>query len=91
MSHLATLDPTVTAGARVTGGEQIGTVGRSGNAAPTPCHVHYGLSPPRGPGDTLVRRGVIWPWPYLDAWRDGRLDHSPRAEIDAWAAANPAS
>lgn len=89
MSHLDSIDQELQVGRPVTVGSQIGTVGRSGNAASTPCHVHYGLSPPRGPGDALIRRGVVWPWPYLDAWRTGDTSRSPKEEVQAWAAPNP--
>jgi peptidoglycan LD-endopeptidase LytH len=84
LSHLETVEPGVRAGARVTAGTPIGTVGRSGNARSTPCHAHFGISPPLGPGDWEIRRGVIWPWPYLDAWRAGR-DESPAEEVAAWS------
>ncbi|MBW3603018.1 MAG: M23 family metallopeptidase [Actinobacteria bacterium] len=87
-SHMEALAHDLAVGARVEAGELLGTVGRSGNAATTPCHLHFGLSPPRGPGDWEVRRGVVWPWPYLDAWRAGE-HRSPAAEVAAWAAANP--
>jgi peptidoglycan LD-endopeptidase LytH len=84
LSHLESVEPGVRAGARVSAGQPIGTVGRSGNARSTPCHAHFGISPPLGPGDWEVRRGVIWPWPYLDAWRAGR-DESPAEEVAAWS------
>lgn len=83
LSHLERLAPGVAAGARLQAGEPIGRVGRSGNARSTPCHVHLGISPPLGPGDWEVRRGVVWPWPYLDAWREGRA-LSPRAAVGEW-------
>ena len=35
-----------------------------------------------------MRRGVVWPHPYLDAWRRGE-QLSPAEEIAWWAAANP--
>jgi peptidoglycan LD-endopeptidase LytH len=84
-SHLEAVAPEVQAGARVRAGQPVGRVGRSGNAAATPCHVHVGISPPLGPGDWEVRRGVIWPWPYLDAWRAGEA-RSPIDEVHAWTA-----
>ncbi|CAN5276367.1 hypothetical protein BH23ACT9_BH23ACT9_31320 [soil metagenome] len=88
-SHLQSIEAAVVPGAAVQVGQVIGTLGRSGNARETPCHLHYGLSPPRGPGDWEIRRGVIFPWPYLDAWRDGSTTLSPADAIAEWATANP--
>lgn len=84
MSHLGSLVAGFSVGDRLSAGDLVGTVGRTGNARNTPCHVHFGLSPVEGPGDPLVRRGVIWPWPYLDAWRAGIDTKSPRGEIERW-------
>jgi peptidoglycan LD-endopeptidase LytH len=87
-SHYATIARTVEPGVRVRAGQVLGTVGRTGSARPTPCHIHFGVSPPCGFGDWQVRRGVVWTWPYLDSWRAGG-DRSPAAEVAAWRAANP--
>ncbi len=78
-SHFSTIRRTLTAGTRVTAGEPIAIVGRTGDASA--CHVHFGISPPcRRTGDWWNRRGVVWPWPYLDSWRvHGK--RSPAAEI----------
>jgi murein DD-endopeptidase MepM/ murein hydrolase activator NlpD len=70
-SHVARLESTIVPGARVATGARIGDVGRTGNAAGTPCHLHFGISTPCGPGDVLRRRGEFWPQPYLDDWADG--------------------
>jgi peptidoglycan LD-endopeptidase LytH len=86
-SHLATIASGIRAGARVTAGQRLGTVGRTGSARPTPCHLHFGISPPCGRGDWEVRRGVIETWPYLDAWRAGQA-RSPAAAVAGWAAAH---
>ena len=54
-------------------------VGKTGNASV--CHLHFGISPPCArTGDWWIRRGVIWPWPYLDAWRVGAV-RSPATEV----------
>jgi murein DD-endopeptidase MepM/ murein hydrolase activator NlpD len=87
-SHLMDVTPALRVGDHVTSGQELGHIGHTGNAAGKPCHTHFGLSPPRGPGDWQVRRGVVWPWPYLDSWRSGG-QRSPAAEVQAWAAANP--
>ena len=70
-SHLARLEPSIVPGARVATGTPLGEVGRTGNAAGTPCHLHFGISTPCGPGDVLRRRGEFWPQPFLDDWAGG--------------------
>lgn len=57
-SHLLEVPSGIVVGQRVEVGQEIGKVG---NAVGTPCHLHFGLSPPRGPGDWQVRRGVVYP------------------------------
>jgi murein DD-endopeptidase MepM/ murein hydrolase activator NlpD len=84
-SHFQAIDDTVTPGARVNAGDRLATVGRTGDASA--CHVHFGLSPVCGDGDWFVRRGVIWPWRYLDSWRAGG-DAKPRPEIQRWLGSN---
>ena len=79
-SHLVSITPGLVIGSQVTAGQELGRVGRSGNAAGTPCHVHFGLSPAATPGSWEVRRGLVYPWPYLDSWRDGG-QRSPREEV----------
>jgi murein DD-endopeptidase MepM/ murein hydrolase activator NlpD len=68
-SHLGELDIAVRPGSRLVTGQRLGTVGESGNAKGTGCHLHFGISTPCGPGDVLRRRGEFWPQEYLDAWR----------------------
>ena len=61
---------------------------KNGNAEKVDCHIHFGLSPDCPAREWTVRRGVIWPAPYLDDWRNAR-NTSPADEIRAWAAAHP--
>lgn len=79
-SHLAELDPVVAPGARVATGQRIGTVGETGNAKGTGCHLHFGISTPCGPADVQRRRGEFWPQEHLDAWARGE-QHSPAALV----------
>ena len=84
-SHLSAVRAGIQPGVRVEAGQRLGRVGRSGNARYTPPHLHFGISRPTGPDNWKVRRGEIWPAPYLDAWREGR-DRSPAPEVDAGSA-----
>jgi peptidoglycan LD-endopeptidase LytH len=79
-SHLDRID--VAVGQAVTAGDVLGTIGLTGDS--TACHTHVGISPLCPSIEWSVRRGVIWPWPYLDAWRKG-LQKSPVAEIRSWS------
>jgi murein DD-endopeptidase MepM/ murein hydrolase activator NlpD len=82
-SHFSAIDPGVQPGVRVAAGARLGLVGKTGNANNT-CHLHLGVSPVCSrTEDWWIRRGVIWPWPYLDAWKAGQ-PKSPAAEITAW-------
>lgn len=88
-SHLSKVKRGLKAGARVTAGQRIGKVGRTGRAGA--CHLHFGISPVcAGKGDWWIRRGVVWPWPYLDSWKgkNGAEPRSPRPEVRAWKRAN---
>ncbi|SCG55907.1 M23 family metallopeptidase [Micromonospora halophytica] len=82
-SHLRVISPGVDAGVRVRAGQQLGEVGRTGNANNV-CHLHFGLSPKcTGHDDWWIRRGVVWPAKYLDSWRRGG-NRSPVAEVTTW-------
>ncbi len=84
-SHLSRIAPGIDAGVVVEAGRQIGALGRTGNANGV-CHLHFGISPPCArTGDWKVRRGVIWPKPYLDSWRRGAA-RSAAGAAKAWAA-----
>jgi len=70
-SHLLRLAEGIEPGVRVTAGQVLGYVGMTGNAGGTLPHVHFAISPPTTPEDWKTRRGVIDPYPYLEAWRRG--------------------
>ena len=83
-SHFRSIDAAITSGVRVRSGDVLGQVGDTGNAAGTGCHLHFGISRPCGPGDWEVRRGEIWPWKYLDQWKQGR-PASPKPDLPSKA------
>lgn len=88
-SHLSLVTRGIKAGVRVSAGQRIGDIGRTGRAGA--CHLHFGISPVcSGTGDWWIRRGVVWPWPYLDTWktRDPADNRSPRPEVRQWREAN---
>jgi murein DD-endopeptidase MepM/ murein hydrolase activator NlpD len=82
-SHLARVERGLGRGSTVRAGQPIGRVGRSGSARPTPCHLHFGISPVCGAGgDWWIRRGTVPPYRYLRSWeRSGRA--SPVVEVSA--------
>jgi len=82
LSHFRSIDQGIEAGSAVKAGQPIAKVGDTGDASA--CHIHFGLSPACAKtGDWWTRRGVIWPWSYLDAWKAGK-EKSPVAELTTW-------
>jgi murein DD-endopeptidase MepM/ murein hydrolase activator NlpD len=79
-SHFSKIYKKVIPGYRVEVGELIALVGTSGDAAGTAPHVHFGISWPTESGIWWVRRGMVYPWKYLDAWKAGK-DLSPTKEV----------
>lgn len=86
MAHFEEVEAALAPGDRVALGDRLGTVGRTGRASA--CHIHFALSPTCPGKEWSVRRGVIWPYPYLDAWKRGEV-LSPVEEIRSWLAVNP--
>ena len=81
-SHLSKVEPGIEPGVVVTAGQKLGEVGSTGSARGTKPHLHFGISYPTKPGDWKIRRGVLYPWKYLDAWKVGK-DLSPAKAIAA--------
>jgi len=81
-SHLSKVEDRMIPGLRVEAGEKLGEVGSTGSARGTKPHLHFGISYPTEPGDWEIRRGVIWPWKYLDSWRKGE-NLSPVKQIES--------
>jgi len=81
-SHLQSVAAGVRPGVRVRAGQLLGRVGNSGSARVTAVHLHFGISWPTPPGVWWLRRGVVYPWRYLDSWRAGG-DLSPARAVRA--------
>lgn len=86
LAHLDTIDPELTVGDLVDAGRELATMGSSGRSSA--CHLHLGFSPPCPETEWAVRRGVVWPGPYLDRWRRGE-QIGPADEIADWVADHP--
>jgi murein DD-endopeptidase MepM/ murein hydrolase activator NlpD len=85
-SHYDTIEAATVSGTRVSVGTVLGAMGKTGDT--TVCHLHFGLSVPCPGAEWSVRRGIVWPWPYLDAWKAGQ-NLSPQDEVRTWRAAHP--
>jgi len=87
-SHLQNIRDDLTPGTAVLAGEALAEVGQTGDARLSTCHLHLGISPPCPGTEWEVRRGVVYPWPYLDAWREGK-SLSPAFAVAAWTTTHP--
>ena len=83
-SHLSKIAAEMNPGVRVSAGDVIGYVGATGDSKGLAPHVHFGISWPTPSQSNVwwVRRGELYPWKYLDAWRAGR-DLSPAKSVAA--------
>ena len=81
-SHLRSIPLSIEPGVVVKAGRLLGTIGATGSARGTAPHLHFGISWPTPPDTWWVRRGVVLPWKYLDAWKSGK-DLSPVKEVNA--------
>jgi murein DD-endopeptidase MepM/ murein hydrolase activator NlpD len=79
-SHLKKVEVGIEPGVRVNAGDLLGLVGATGDARGTAPHVHFGISWPTAPDIWWVRRGMLYPWKYLDAWKAGK-DLSPAKSV----------
>lgn len=87
-SHLGRL--MVKKGQRVDSGQKIATVGQSGNAKTTLCHLHFGMSRICPMSEQNLRRGEMWPQPYLDDWKRG-INTSPNREVQRLTRRSPSA
>lgn len=83
-SHLSSIVASIVPGLRVNAGQLLGKVGATGSARGTSPHLHFGISWPTPTQSDVwwVRRGMVLPWKYLDAWKNGK-DLSPAKEVAA--------
>lgn len=78
--HLDSVAVGVRQGVRVKASQVLGRVGRTGNARDTGPNLYFAISWKTGPAFWWVRRGMVKPWDYLDAWKSGNRTFSPREE-----------
>ena len=86
LAHFDSIADNFNLGDHIPAGFALGEMGETGRAGA--CHLHFAISPPCPGKEWSVRRGVIWPWPYLDAWRSGTA-LSPADEVALWSADHP--
>lgn len=86
MAHFQKLEDVLAPGVRVAAGQLVGEMGTTGRSGA--CHLHFALSPPCPGDEWWVRRGAVWPYPYLEQWQQG-VNASPVDEIATWASAHP--
>ncbi len=81
-SHLSAIPSNIVPGFRVSPGDLLGKTGNSGDARGTTPHLHFGISWPTPSATNIwwVRRGELYPWPFLDAWKAGK-DLSPASSV----------
>ena len=82
-SHFKKIETGIEPGVVVVAGQTLAYVGATGSAKGTKPHVHFGISWPTPVESNIwwVRRGVLFPWPYLDAWKAGK-DKSPFTAVE---------
>ncbi|MEV0969246.1 M23 family metallopeptidase [Microtetraspora glauca] len=81
--HLDSIEPGVRPGDKVKAGQPLGRLGNSGNARDTASNLYFAISWPAAPEHWWIRRGMVEPWDYLDAWYNGNRTLSPKKAVFA--------
>jgi murein DD-endopeptidase MepM/ murein hydrolase activator NlpD len=83
-SHLRKVAVGIEPGVNVKAGQILGQIGATGSARGTSPHLHFGISWPTNieDGAWWVRRGILSPYEYLNAWKLGK-DKSPATSLAA--------
>ncbi|GAB1817061.1 M23 family metallopeptidase [Herbidospora sp. RD11066] len=79
--HLDTVSEGITPGTKVKAGQRLGTIGNTGNARDTASNLYFAMTWKTDANEWWIRRGMVEPWDYLDAWRNGNRTYSPLAEM----------
>ncbi|GLW97835.1 hypothetical protein Misp02_19220 [Microtetraspora sp. NBRC 16547] len=79
--HLDSVDPGVQPGAKVKAGQPLGRLGNTGSARDTASNLYFAISWPVSPEHWWIRRGMVEPWDYLDAWYNGNRTLSPKKDV----------
>ncbi|MFB9962021.1 M23 family metallopeptidase [Sinosporangium siamense] len=81
--HLESVADGIRPGTKVKSGQELGRVGNSGDARRTATNLYFAISWKTGHRYWWIRRGMVNPWNYLDAWYNGNRTLSPQAETMA--------
>ncbi|MGW4638487.1 peptidoglycan DD-metalloendopeptidase family protein [Sphaerisporangium sp. NPDC004334] len=81
--HLDTVEAGVRPGTRVAAGQVLGRVGDSGDARGQGANLYFSVSWATASRYWWVRRGMVDPWTYLDAWLHGNPTLSPAEQVAA--------